>query len=105
MKKEEAYSFELLPEAYGWYMVFPKESKMLCIGLNEKYVGSLAIESVKGYQVVLKEKGTVAWFAIEAPKEVLVDGIDMTENVVMKTEYLYELNLSEEAGKCVIHIK
>ncbi len=109
VNKEEKYSFELMPEAYGWYMVFPKETSKLCVGLSEKYVGSLAVEAVKDsgdfQQLVLKEKGNVAWIAETALKQVVVDGLDLTAKVQKKAEYLYELELPEEDGKCVIYIQ
>lgn len=73
------------PGDFGLYLFVPYKEKLAILGLTEKYISFHALEEVKylpdGFLAVVRESGEFAFYTEKQVKQVLVNGVDLTDQV------------------------
>lgn len=105
--REECCWGTAAPMGYAWFVILPQGKNCSCLGLMDKYAGFAAVESICETEAmdvfVIRESGTVGWISAKEPRQVIANGIDVTEAVCAE-ESLYTICLPEEQRKTVVSI-
>jgi hypothetical protein len=108
MKRDEAISVKLAPKDYSLVLFLPLKEQVTPIGLINKYMSAHAVKSLrsgnKQTEITLTEGGEFAFYKAQAPKCVLINGADRTEEVVSGDGY-FCINLSDCMEKVSIIIE
>lgn len=108
LKRNELYEDNIEKNGFSWYVILPKGNHSSCLGLLDKYVGFSAIENIYENEnietIVFQSTGTIGWASEKIPKEVMVDGINVTKKV-KESGKLFTLTLPEAKKKMVLSIR
>lgn len=107
LNRNESYEGTLEEDGFAWFVMLPKNKTGSCLGLLDKYVGFMAVESIRendGTQtVVVRESGSLGWISEREPGKVMVNADDVTGKV-QKKDNLYSVLLPETLSKTVLTI-
>ncbi len=102
-----SYEGTMEKDGFAWFVVLPKNKRSACLGLLNKYVGFMAVESIceneTAETAVIQESGALGWLADREPKKVLIDSVDVTKEV-QKEGSLYTISLPEGSSRKVLSI-
>ena len=107
LHRDERYENHIQADGYEWFVLLPYVSSTACLGLIDKYVGAYAVETLCETEdtttAVIHESGTIGWLSEQKPKQVWINGKDVSDKVE-KREMLYTIKLPEASSKIVILI-
>lgn len=109
LRGDEAVTGALESDGYAYYIVLPITDKITCLGLAEKFVGFVAVEeqftSADKTIVILHEQGDFSWTSENNVSKVIINGNDLTDQVI-KTEFdtinLYSIKLAPKKSRMII---
>ncbi|XCP86830.1 Sip1-related alpha-galactosidase [Roseburia hominis] len=107
LDRNEKYEGSVARDGFGWFVLLPQGKNCSCLGLMNKYVGFMAVESIhendKADIMVIRESGPVGWLSEKEPQKVMVNAVEVTENV-KKEDKLYTISFAESSDKMILSI-
>lgn len=105
--RDEMLMSEMKKDQFAWYQVLTYNELGTFLGLIEKYVGFIAIESVCIIEnkiiAIIHEQGPVGFLSTRTPIQVLCNGIDVSQKMSQQ-ELLYTIDLEEKSSKTIVEI-
>ena len=105
--RNDPYWGTAAPAGYAWFVILPQGKNCSFLGLVDKYAGFTAVESICETEAmdvfVIHESGAIGWISEKEPRQVIANGIDVTDTIC-RDDNLYTISLPEEQRKTVVSI-
>ena len=103
----EAITAQIDRDQFAWYQFLDCDGTGTFLGLKEKYVGFMAVESMyiteSKMTAVIHEQGNIGFFSLKEPTKVFCNGVDMSGNVE-RNGLLYTVKLEEKDNKVIAEV-
>lgn len=104
LSANEKHEESMETEAYKWFVILPCGKHGSCLGLLEKYVGFMAVESIcesdSSVTVVLHESGTIGWISQKRPCRILVNHMDVTDRLEQEGD-IFRISIPEDPARMI----
>lgn len=102
--RNEKHQDRMEREAYRWFAILPCGKNGSCLGLLDKYVGFMAVESIcesdNSVTVVLRESGTIGWISQKKPSRILVNQRNVTDQLEQEGD-ICRIRIPEDSSKMI----